>query len=236
MFYLSADRGRPRDDHRRVAALLPRPRPRARDAAPACRSARRSSSPSASTPRCASLDLARRGVLGEVFSGSREAAFFQLEIAIGVILPMALLACRPCAATPGGSTGPPSWWSPGFVVNRLNVSITGLEGGPGRPLRARRSARAIITLMLVGIGIAAFGLAVRFLPVMPKVEEPELARPPSRRPPAALCRRPREELEDAAQDRHLRGEAPPALEAPRRSHGPRARARGRGHPLGSPTS
>ena len=28
--------------------------------------------------------------------------------------------------------------------------------------------------MLVGIGIAAFGLAVRFLPVMAQVEEPEL--------------------------------------------------------------
>jgi hypothetical protein len=29
--------------------------------------------------------------------------------------------------------------------------------------------------MLVGIGIAAFGLAVRFLPVMEHVEEPEPA-------------------------------------------------------------
>ncbi len=81
--------------------------------------------------------------------------------------------------------------------------------------------------MLVGIGIAAFGLAVRFLPVMEHVEEPELPRPPPSVARRHAGRRSREELDDAAPDRHLRREAPPALEAPRRSHGPRARVSGR---------
>jgi len=63
--------------------------------------------------------------------------------------------------------------------------------------------------------MAVFGLAVRFLPIMEKVEEPELVAR-SEVPVGTSGPRPREELEDAAQDRHLRREAPPALEAPRR--------------------
>ena len=71
----------------------------------------------------------------------------------------------------------------GFIVNRLNVSITGLEGAQGGHY-VPSIGEGIITLMLVGIGIAAFGLAVRFLPVMAEVEEPELVA-------AAEPRRPR---------------------------------------------
>ena len=48
------------------------------------------------------------------------------------------------------------------------------RGRPGRRATSRSLAEGIITLMLVAIGIAAFGLAVRFLPVMHHVEEPEL--------------------------------------------------------------
>ena len=58
-------------------------------------------------------------------------------------------------------------------MNRLNVSITGLETGQGGRY-VPSVAEGIITLMLVAIGVAAFGLAVRFLPVMHHVEEPEL--------------------------------------------------------------
>ena len=61
----------------------------------------------------------------------------------------------------------------GFVVNRLNVSLTGFESAQGGHY-VPTIAEGIITLMLVGIGFAAFGLAVRFLPVMAAVEEPEL--------------------------------------------------------------
>jgi Ni/Fe-hydrogenase subunit HybB-like protein len=61
----------------------------------------------------------------------------------------------------------------GLVVNRLNVSLTGLEGAMGGHY-VPTIAEGIITLMLVGFGVAAFTLAVRYLPIMEKVEEPEL--------------------------------------------------------------
>jgi Ni/Fe-hydrogenase subunit HybB-like protein len=61
----------------------------------------------------------------------------------------------------------------GLVVNRLNVSLTGFEGTQGGHY-VPTVAEGIISLMLVGIGMAVFGLAVRYLPIMEKVEAPEL--------------------------------------------------------------
>jgi Ni/Fe-hydrogenase subunit HybB-like protein len=60
----------------------------------------------------------------------------------------------------------------GVVVNRLNVSLTGFEGSLGGHY-VPTIAEGIITLMLVGCGVAAFTLAVRYLPIMEHVEEPE---------------------------------------------------------------
>ncbi len=118
-------------------------------------------------------DMARLGVLGEIVSGSREAAFFQLEMAIGVVIPMLLLALPAVRRNAGRLYGAAVMVVAGFVVNRLNVSLTGFESAQGGHY-VPTIAEGIITLMLVGIGFAAFGLAVRFLPVMSPVEEPEL--------------------------------------------------------------
>jgi Ni/Fe-hydrogenase subunit HybB-like protein len=119
-------------------------------------------------------DLASRGVLAQALSGSREAFFFQLELAIGVILPMALLAVPAVRRNSGRLYSAAVLVVAGFIMNRLNVSITGLEGAQGGRYTPSL-AEGIITVMLVAIGVAAFGLAVRFLPIMHRVEEPELA-------------------------------------------------------------
>jgi hypothetical protein len=57
----------------------------------------------------------------------------------------------------------------GFVVNRLNVSLTGFEASLGRDYVPAWS-ELVVTLMLVGLGFAAFGLAVKHLPVYPREE------------------------------------------------------------------
>jgi Ni/Fe-hydrogenase subunit HybB-like protein len=118
-------------------------------------------------------DMARLGVLGEVFTGSREARFFQLEMAIGVILPMVLLMLPAVRRNSERLFRASVLVVAGLVVNRLNVSLTGFEGTQGGHY-VPTVAEGIITLMLVGIAMAVFGLAVRFLPIMEKVEEPEL--------------------------------------------------------------
>jgi Ni/Fe-hydrogenase subunit HybB-like protein len=119
------------------------------------------------------LDLAQRGVLGEAFSGSREALFFNLELLIGVVLPMVLLAWPFVRRNSGRLYGAAVMVVAGFIVNRLNVSITGLEAAQGGRY-VPTVFEGIITIMLVGIGVAVFGLATRFLPVMAHVEDPEL--------------------------------------------------------------
>jgi Ni/Fe-hydrogenase subunit HybB-like protein len=119
------------------------------------------------------LDLAQRGVLGEAFSGSREALFFNLELGLGVVLPMLLLAWPFVRRNSGRLYGAAVMVVAGFIVNRLNVSITGLEAAQGGRY-VPTVFEGIITIMLVGIGVAVFGLATRFLPVMAHVEDPEL--------------------------------------------------------------
>ncbi len=131
-------------------------------------------------------DLAHRGVLGQAFSGSREAAFFQLELGIGVILPMVLLALPAVRRNSGRLYGAALLVVAGFIVNRLNVSITGLEGAQGGHYLPALG-EGVVTIMLVAIGVAAFALAVRFLPVMAEVHEPAAIPAPEPAAAAALA-------------------------------------------------
>jgi Ni/Fe-hydrogenase subunit HybB-like protein len=137
------------------------------------------------------LDMARRGVIAQTVAGTREAAFFQLEFALGVILPMALLAWPAVRRNSGRLYAAALMVVAGFVVNRLNVSITGLERAQGG-YYVPAIPEVIVTLMLVAVGFTVFGLAVRYLPIMAPVEEPELLAPagaPERAPafaPAAV--------------------------------------------------
>jgi Ni/Fe-hydrogenase subunit HybB-like protein len=115
-------------------------------------------------------DLGRRGALGRVLEGSREALFFQLEFALGVLLPMVLLAIPAVRRNAKTLYGSALLAVMGFVVNRLNVSITGLEGAMGGHY-VPAVPEVLITLMLVAVGFTAFALAVKYLPVYHEEEE-----------------------------------------------------------------
>ena len=54
----------------------------------------------------------------------------------------------------------------GFILNRLNVSITGLEAAQGGTY-VPSWAEAFMTLMIVALAVAGFRLAVRYLPLFP---------------------------------------------------------------------
>jgi Ni/Fe-hydrogenase subunit HybB-like protein len=114
-------------------------------------------------------DLGRRGVLGEVFGGTREAAFFGLEFALGVVVPVVLLSFPAVRRNASALYTAGLLVVIGFVVNRLNVSLTGLEGAlGGRYVPA--VPEVVVTLMLVAVGFALFGLAAKHLPVFPREE------------------------------------------------------------------
>jgi Ni/Fe-hydrogenase subunit HybB-like protein len=119
-------------------------------------------------------DLVHRHALALAFATTPAALLFQLEFLMGVLLPLFLLS------RPGVRRNTRALYASallvvmGFVVNRLNVSVTGFEATLGGRYVPAWSELAV-TLMLVAIGFAAFGLAVRYLPVYPAEPEAALA-------------------------------------------------------------
>ena len=116
-------------------------------------------------------DLWARGVLPLAFQPTYEAALFQLEFLVGLLLPLALLAVPRVRSSPRGLYAASLLTVLGFITNRLNVSITGFEGAQGGHY-IPAAAEVLVTLMLVALGFGAFNLAVRYLPVYPPAPAP----------------------------------------------------------------
>ena len=91
---------------------------------------------------------------------------FLLEFILGVILPVALMSFRRLRSDPDWLVGGAFLAVLGFVMNRLNVSITGMEAASG--VRYIPSIpEIIVSVGLVATGMAVFALAVRNLPIFP---------------------------------------------------------------------
>ncbi len=124
-------------------------------------------------------DLSAHNELGLIFNGSYESWMFQLEYVVGVGVPFAILVRRKWRRSARGLYVASLFAVLGFITNRLNVSITGLEGAQGGHYVPAWS-EVMITLMLIAVGFAGFSLAVRYLNVYPRVsEQPEARRPSS---------------------------------------------------------
>jgi len=137
------------------------------------------------------FDLAYRGVIGQAFGFTYEALLFQLEFAVGLLLPLVLLMIPKVRMNTHGLYGSALLVVLGFIAHRLNVSITGFEGAQGGRY-VPSLGEALITLMMVAVGFAAFRFCVRTFNVYP--EEPhEPAIAPSARyspdVPTAMLRR-----------------------------------------------
>ena len=63
----------------------------------------------------------------------------------------------------------------GFITNRLNVSITGLESAAGMHYVPKWTEVAV-TGAIIAAGFALFGLAAKYLPIFPAEEPPALVR------------------------------------------------------------
>lgn len=132
------------------------------------------------------LDLARRGALADALAGTRESAFFALELGLGVLLPLALLALPRVRRNARALYAAGLLVVAGFVVNRLNVSVTGLEGALGGHY-VPAAGEVIVTLMLVAAGFGLFALAVKHLPVFGPRESPRLVEGGRRPVPAGAA-------------------------------------------------
>jgi Ni/Fe-hydrogenase subunit HybB-like protein len=109
-------------------------------------------------------DLASRGALHYLREPSTETVLFILEIALGLMIPLALLAFPRMRASRDGLFAAAVLVITGFLLNRLNVSITGLEASTGARYFPKWTEISV-TLSLVGAGFLLFALAVRYLNV-----------------------------------------------------------------------
>jgi Ni/Fe-hydrogenase subunit HybB-like protein len=119
------------------------------------------------------LDVAQRGALPLAFEPTLVGRLFLLEVFLGVLLPIGLLASRRVRRKPSGQLAASILTILGFVLHRLNVSITGMDATLKTGYFPAWTEVAI-TVMIVALGFAVFGLAGRHLPVFGR--EPVIAR------------------------------------------------------------
>ena len=114
------------------------------------------------------LDLLRHsGVLGTIFRPEYESRMFLLEFSLGVLIPVGLLMWERIRRSPTGLVVGATSAVLGFVMHRLNVSITGLERASGTRY-VPSWMELTVSFALVAIGFAVFALAVRHLPIFPE--------------------------------------------------------------------
>ena len=112
-------------------------------------------------------DLWSRGALVHLREPSTETLLFVLEITLGLLIPLPMLLFRKIREDRDSLFGVSVLVITGFLLNRLNVSITGLEASSGVHYFPRWTEVAV-TLSIVGVGFLLFSLAVRYLNVMEK--------------------------------------------------------------------
>lgn len=118
------------------------------------------------------LDLRHRDALGLVFQGSPESLFFLLETLL-MLVPVLLLFRGHGNGRPGVLYASALMVIFGFITNRLNVSITGMEAGSGVPYIPRWSEIAV-TLAIIAMGFAIFRFVAARFPVFDAEEEREV--------------------------------------------------------------
>jgi c(7)-type cytochrome triheme protein len=112
-------------------------------------------------------DLYRRGNLELVLMLNREAVLFWGEMGLGVLLPMVILFQTRLRQRQGLLFFSAFLVVIGFIVNRLNISITGMLHSEHYFPKWTEIA---ITVSLVTLGFVIFALAVRHFNVFPREE------------------------------------------------------------------
>jgi Ni/Fe-hydrogenase subunit HybB-like protein len=127
------------------------------------------------------LDLRHRDALSLVLVPRTETYLFWLEIGL-MFAGMTLMFQQRVRQSPAWLYASSVLVIFGFVANRLNVSLTGMEASSGVHYIPKWSEIAV-TLMIIAIGFAAFRLAAKHLPVFePEEQEPERATEPAAEP------------------------------------------------------
>ena len=118
------------------------------------------------------LDMSHRHVFGLLALNRMETWLFALEIGL-MAVPAVLLYQRAIRMQPGKLYVCAVMVIFGFIANRLNVGITGLERGSGTHYIPRWT-EVVITLSIVAAGFAIFRAIAQYFPIF-EAHSPEIA-------------------------------------------------------------
>jgi Ni/Fe-hydrogenase subunit HybB-like protein len=113
------------------------------------------------------VDLATHGALPYLFKWREETLSFWVEIGLFVLAPLVLLSLEKVRNNPQFLYWTCSLVVMGFMANRLNVSITGLQASAGIYYVPKWTEFAA-TLMVLTAAVMAFRYAVIYLDILPK--------------------------------------------------------------------
>jgi len=115
-------------------------------------------------------DFSGRGVWVHIFENRAETYLFWFEALVGVIAPIILLSIKRIRLSAKGLYYASVCTITGFMLNRLNVTVTGMESSAG--VHYFPSWMEVsITLAIVATGFFVFSLAARYLPIFEHPEE-----------------------------------------------------------------
>ncbi len=128
--------------------------------------------------------LIHAGAFPAIFQPTYESRMFLLEFGLGTLLPVLLLCWPRIRRSPAGLVVNAFMVVLGFVLYRLNVSLTGLERASGTHY-VPSWMEFTVTFGLVALGFAAFALAARYLTIFPEHSHGRPGREESRAAEAA---------------------------------------------------
>lgn len=122
-------------------------------------------------------DLIHRGALSLVSKGGWETGLFLVEMVLCSVAPICLLLVPKVRGNPKGLYLASVLCLLGFITNRMNVAITGMQAAAGQQYFPKWTEIAV-TLAIIGAGFLVFAVAVRYLPIFShEVESPTIAEP-----------------------------------------------------------
>lgn len=120
------------------------------------------------------MDMQSRGVLSQAFEPTYEGRMFLAEMLLGVMAPIVMLFIPRIRHNQFGLFSAALMVVLGFVMNRMNVALTGMDRSSGVHYFPSWNELAI-TGSIVGAGFLLFGLAVKYLDVFPPADMQEIA-------------------------------------------------------------
>jgi Ni/Fe-hydrogenase subunit HybB-like protein len=117
------------------------------------------------------IDLLNRNAFDLLFLNRTETYLYWLEVFLGLIVPFIMMNFKKIRFNRAGLFYSALFVILGFILNRMNVSVTGMESGSGASYLPSWM-EVFITMAIVSLGFVAFTLIGKYFPVFSEVHTP----------------------------------------------------------------